>query len=102
MIYDLDGNNISSTALLVAPGAFKEFAVEIDCVSGFQVSGITDDPDVDIFGKAETGDSYTDIIATPLDLTPYDGQRKTMYFKIEAGSMAARITEIVQLKVALP
>lgn len=99
MIYTTGLVPIHSTNLTIAPDAEKEFSVFVDCIENYKITASTSDPDVSIFGKAETGDGYTDIIATPIDTTPYAPTRKQFYFKIEVDGSADLGTVLSSIRV---
>lgn len=102
MIYDADINPITSAALTIAPAADREFTLLIDCVDGYEITGVTANVDVGIFAKAETGDAWTDIVAGSVDISSYEPARKTFYFKIEVDALADPASEIIAINVARP
>lgn len=97
MIYDTAGNPITSTALTVAPDAEKAFSALVDCRPGYVLKGSTANPDVGLFGRADPGDAWTDLLTGELDTEPFAPQRKLFYFKITAADGADPSTEIVTL-----
>lgn len=103
MIYDLDGNPITSTALNIEAGDEKEFSVLVDCKIGYLLTG-TDggNADVSMFARADPGDGWTDIIVGGLDTEPFAPARKQFYFKIAIAGGADDATQIVKVVDALP
>jgi hypothetical protein len=103
MIYDLDGNPITSTSLNIEAGDEHLFSVLVDCKPGYALTG-TDagNPDISMFARADPGDSWTDIIAGSLDTEPFAPTRKQFYFKIAIAGGADDATQIVQVVDALP
>lgn len=84
---------------MIPPDTDKEFSVLIGCKSGYFIAGESDDPNVGIFAKATPADSFTDIIATPLDTTAFAPDRKQFYFKIEIDPDADLKTELIRIHV---
>lgn len=99
MIYDTELIPINSTNLTVAPDAEKTFSMFVDCIDGYKLTGVSSDPLVSIFGKAEPGDGYTDIIATPIDTTPFAPTRKQFYFKVEVDAGATIGNALFSIRV---
>ena len=97
MIYDLDGNVITSTAVNVAPDDEKLFSALVDCKPGFVITGSTENPDVGVFARADPGDSWTDILAGSLDTAAFAPAQKQFYFKIEIDGGADPSTEIIRI-----
>lgn len=97
MIYDTANNPITSTALTVAPDDEKEFTALVDCKPGLFLTGEAENPDVGIFGRADPGDAWTDLLSDSLDTEPFTPERKLFYFKITVDAGADPSTEIVRL-----
>jgi hypothetical protein len=101
MIYTVGTNELlTSTAMSVAPGGEKLFELDIDCRADYSVTAAIDNPDVEVFAKAAPGDTFTDIVAGALDLTPYAGTRRTIFFKTAADVAADPDTDILQIIVS--
>lgn len=96
MFYDSDGIVITSTAFAIESGDDFEFVATIDCFNNFQIKGYSPDPEIDIFGKVDAGDSYQNISTSPIDVTAYAGEARPFYFRVivgdvDQGTIAVRI-----------
>lgn len=98
-------NRITTLPLTDFPGVNKPFTLAVECFDGFQLSAAfitTDDPAVRFWAKASPGDSFQNLHTTPLDLSPFDGQNRTIYFECRAAGGAIKQNSIVSLLVAMP
>lgn len=93
-------NNLDTGAIRVAPGADKTFTLQIAGHTDFFISAVVPGG-VTISAKLEIGDSYQDLSSDPLDTSSFAGLTKTVYFKIEADSMAAPRDDTAQIIVSL-
>jgi len=81
-ILDLDGNPLSNFSFSIVFSGNVLFAVQVDCRPGVSLRSVNSD-NVFYFGKFDPMDSWTDLEADGLDLTPFDGIRKIIYLKVE-------------------
>lgn len=105
MIVDANGNRITTLPLTDFPGVNKPFQLDVECFDGFQLTAsfdTTDDPNVRFWAKASPGDPFQNIHTTPLDLSPYDGTTRTIYFECRAGNSAIKQNSVISLLVAQP
>lgn len=88
--------------LVLPAGGSSEFSIPIACEGGYSLLTDTDSGNVIVSAKANLGDSYQDIHRdeSPLDLTPYAGELRTFYFKIDIDAGAADGEEIVSILIA--
>lgn len=99
MIYDVNDNRITATALTAAPDSEKLFTLHIQCTEGYSLLAVPT-PGVTISAKAETGDPFTDIVADPLDLSAFAPDIKPFFFKIEVAEGTDLGTELELIRVA--
>lgn len=98
----LDLNDVAedSTAISMPANSERLFSAKVPCVAGYFLSASVDNADVDIYAKANAGDSWTDIQATPFDLGPYDPQNRIFYFRITTALAAVPADEIVSFLIS--
>lgn len=98
MIVDANNNFVSNLEMRVRPGGEKEFSLPVVCQAGFTLKAETISL-VSIDAKAAPGDSYSDLTANPVDLSPFAGQTKTFYFRVSVDNAAPEQIENIFLIV---
>lgn len=81
-IMDLDDNPLSSLNFALHFLEAKEFDIKVVCRVGVRLKSINGD-NVFYYAKFEPGDSWTDLEATGLDLSAFDGTAKVVHVKVE-------------------
>lgn len=97
---DLDSNPISSTDIVMERDSEAFFAFIVDCFAGFALSA-SFEGDVQIYAKAEIGDLFTNISSGSLDLSPYAGELKTIYFRVNVDADADKALYVLQIQSAI-
>lgn len=100
MILDETGNQITSAAIRVAPSADKDFSLEIECRENYFLSATSENADLQIFAKLETGDPFQNIIETPLSISEFAGEIKTIYFRASADADALAADFLAEIIVS--
>jgi hypothetical protein len=90
-IYSLDGNRPGSgIPISLDQGETGEFQLLIECREGYFLSAVADGPDDYAVEARLTGaSSWVDIVADPIDLSPFEGNRESFDFRIVVDADAA-------------
>lgn len=81
MIFDGDGNELTSLSVAAFADSMRDFALAVDCRAGYWLSAI-DAAGVEILAKASPGDAFQNLATDPIDLTSYAGTRRTFNFRV--------------------
>lgn len=81
-ILDLDDNLLTSLSFALHFLENKEFDIKIQCQSGISLRSINGD-NVFYYARFGSGDSWTDLEASGLDLTPFANILKVIHVKVE-------------------
>jgi|GEM_PF-4573093 len=98
MIYDLNGNPISSFTTAIDSGAVQVYTIRIDCRTGYSlfadaVASLT------VEAKRTADADYTDIEASPIDLSAWDGTTQEFQVRLTAASVSAVTRRAFSLRV---
>lgn len=69
-------------SMFCPPGESRPFELDIETADDFELYAESANADVTIWAKAEPGDSFVNIVATPIDLSGYFPTRKQFYFEL--------------------
>lgn len=100
MINDTNNNPITSASMTIARPGVKAFQLNLECRAGYRLTAATPDPEIEIRAKGAPGDSFTDIVAGDIDLTPFAPTIRTFFFEIEAGAGTEVGTQLAQIHVS--
>jgi hypothetical protein len=101
MIQFLDTNDVPLSSLSAAffAGEDSDMPLHIDCRTGYGLSALNVPADLTVKARFSGDISWTDIGAAPLDLSSFDGIRKTVEVRFTGGAIAAESLEIFSLKL---
>lgn len=99
MIFDQDGNPISSFSTLIESGDVQTYNLRVECRAGYSfyaevVSDLT------LEAKRTLDSSWVDIETTPIDLSPWDGTTQNFQFRVTAGTVTELFRKAFSLRVA--
>jgi hypothetical protein len=99
MIYDTNNNRILSTGFAVRSEEVKTATIQIDCNAGYFLT-CTDVDDLKLQVEVRhDGDAWVDIEATPIDLTPWDGDREIFEVRVTAATITSPTVRAFTLSV---
>jgi hypothetical protein len=81
-ILDTDGNPLSSFSFSMEFNTLKEFDVKVYARSGVRLRSING-ANVFYYARFDPGDSWTDLEAVGLDLTPFADTLKIIHVKVQ-------------------
>jgi hypothetical protein len=87
-IYDLDDEVIYSSAFALRSGETATATIQIDCVTGWRLSGEVV-AGVTIEARHGSAGGWTDIETTPIDLSTWNGSRETFEIRFTAGTITS-------------
>lgn len=102
MIQFLDTNSVplSSLSMAFESGTDTQFSIKVDCRAGYYLSASDVPAELTVFARFQGDTVWTNIGSSPLNLTPYDAQRKTIEVKFTAGSVSAVARRQLKLSVS--
>lgn len=97
MIYDSENNPINRFAYAQAKSTAKTMQILVDCKDGYRLfCDVT--ANVTVEGKLSTDVSYTNLESSFIDLSPYDGFRKTFDIRVTTANVG-RVRVDAKLRV---
>lgn len=81
-ILDLDENPLSSFNFALHFLEAKEFDIKVVCRTGVHLRSV-DGENVFYYARFDSGDSWTALSPTGLDLSPFSGVMKVVHIKVE-------------------
>jgi hypothetical protein len=97
MIYDTNSNPINRFAYAQAKSTAKTMQILVDCKTGYRLfCDVT--ANVTVEGKVTGGVSFTDLEASFIDLSPYDGMRKSFDIRVTTANVG-RVRVDAKLRV---
>ena len=89
MMYDTDDTRILAGSVAVRSTETETLTVKIDCLDGYQLSAHTV---ADCVVEARhDGDAWVNIETTPIDLTPWDGDREIFEIRVTAPTITSQL-----------
>lgn len=97
--YDLSDNLLTAFAAQVLSASAITFTVRVDCRSGFFLTAETVS-EVVVEARHNGMGSWTDIVASPFDLSAFDGTRQNFEIRLTAEETAVILYRQIKLKLS--